>query len=34
MISFANYGQLPPDKVEAALDFADRVLATPALAEQ
>lgn len=31
LVSFANYGQLPPDKVEAALDHADRVLATPAL---
>jgi MOSC domain-containing protein YiiM len=31
LISFANYGQLPPDQVEQALDFADRVLATPAL---
>ncbi|OXM65525.1 MOSC domain-containing protein [Amycolatopsis vastitatis] len=31
LVSFANYGQLPPDKVEAALDLADRVLATPAL---
>jgi MOSC domain-containing protein YiiM len=31
LISFANYGQLPPEKVEPALDFADRVLATPAL---
>ncbi|WP_284742758.1 MOSC domain-containing protein [Amycolatopsis sp. RTGN1] len=34
VVSFANYGQLPPEKIEAALDFADRVLATPALAEQ
>ncbi|MBE1500814.1 MOSC domain-containing protein YiiM [Amycolatopsis lexingtonensis] len=33
LISFANYGQLPPDKVEAALDLADRVLAAPALSE-
>jgi MOSC domain-containing protein YiiM len=32
LVSFANYGQLPEDKVEAALDLADRVLATPALA--
>jgi MOSC domain-containing protein YiiM len=31
LISFANYGQLPPEKVEPALDLADRVLATPAL---
>ncbi|WIY05670.1 MOSC domain-containing protein [Amycolatopsis mongoliensis] len=31
LISFANYGQLPPDKIEAALDLADRVLAAPAL---
>ena len=31
LVSFANYGQLPEDKVEAALDLADRVLATPAL---
>lgn len=34
VISFANYGQLPPEHVEPALAFADRVLATPALAEQ
>ncbi len=34
VISFANYGQLPPEHVGAALDFADRVLATPTLAEQ
>ncbi|NBH11030.1 MOSC domain-containing protein [Amycolatopsis sp. SID8362] len=33
VISFANYGQLPEDKVEAALDLADRVLAAPALSE-
>jgi MOSC domain-containing protein YiiM len=33
LISFANYGQLPPERVEAALDFADRVLAAPALSE-
>ncbi|WP_410596692.1 MOSC domain-containing protein [Amycolatopsis sp. lyj-23] len=33
VVSFANYGQLPEDRVEAALDFADRVLATPALSE-
>ena len=33
LISFANYGQLPPDKGEAALDLADRVLAAPALSE-
>jgi MOSC domain-containing protein YiiM len=32
LISFANYGQLPPENVEAALDFADHVLAAPALA--
>ncbi|MGV9359261.1 MOSC domain-containing protein [Amycolatopsis sp. NPDC003731] len=31
LVSFANYGQLPEDKVEAALDLADRVLAAPAL---
>ena len=31
LITFANYGQLPPDRVGAALDLADRVLATPAL---
>ncbi|ADJ49965.1 MOSC domain-containing protein [Amycolatopsis mediterranei S699] len=31
LVSFANYGQLPEDKAEAALDLADRVLATPAL---
>lgn len=31
LVSFANYGQLPPEKVDAALDLADRVLATPAL---
>ncbi|MEV5719477.1 MOSC domain-containing protein [Amycolatopsis mediterranei] len=31
VVSFANYGQLPEEKAEAALDFADRVLATPAL---
>ncbi|MET8996143.1 MOSC domain-containing protein [Amycolatopsis sp. NPDC004169] len=31
LISFANYGQLPEDKVDAALDLADRVLAAPAL---
>ncbi|MGW4065836.1 MOSC domain-containing protein [Amycolatopsis sp. NPDC004747] len=31
LVSFANYGQLPEDKVAAALDLADRVLATPAL---
>lgn len=34
VITFANYGQLPPERVEQALGFADRVLATPALAEQ
>jgi MOSC domain-containing protein YiiM len=34
LISFANYGQLPADKVEAALDLADRVLAAPALSER
>jgi MOSC domain-containing protein YiiM len=34
LVSFANYGQLPPDRVEAALDFADRVLAAPALADR
>ena len=33
LIAFTNYGQLPPDKVEAALDLADRVLATPALSK-
>ncbi len=32
LVSFANYGQLPDDKVEAALDLADGVLAAPALA--
>ncbi len=32
VISFANYGQLPPERIGAALDFADRVLATPGLA--
>jgi MOSC domain-containing protein YiiM len=31
LVSFANYGQLPPEQVEAALDLADRVLATSAL---
>ncbi|GAB3134519.1 MOSC domain-containing protein [Amycolatopsis stemonae] len=31
VISFANYGQLPPERAEAALDLADRILATPAL---
>ncbi|MDS0137664.1 MULTISPECIES: MOSC domain-containing protein [unclassified Amycolatopsis] len=31
LVSFANYGQLPEDKVGAALDLADRVLAAPAL---
>ncbi|MEV6830360.1 MOSC domain-containing protein [Amycolatopsis sp. NPDC051102] len=31
VVSFANYGQLPEKKVEAALDFADRVLSAPAL---
>jgi MOSC domain-containing protein YiiM len=34
VITFANYGQLPPERVEQALGFADRVLAIPALAEQ
>ncbi|WP_410564586.1 MOSC domain-containing protein [Amycolatopsis sp. cmx-4-61] len=33
VVSFANYGQLPEERVEAALDFADRVLATPALSK-
>ncbi|SFW64061.1 MOSC domain-containing protein YiiM [Amycolatopsis australiensis] len=31
LVSYANYGQLPEEKVEAALDLADRVLAAPAL---
>jgi MOSC domain-containing protein YiiM len=31
VVSFANYGQLPPEQVGPALDFADRVLAAPAL---
>jgi MOSC domain-containing protein YiiM len=31
VVSFANYGQLPEEKVGAALDFAERVLSAPAL---
>ncbi|GAA3576723.1 MOSC domain-containing protein [Amycolatopsis ultiminotia] len=33
VIAHINYAQLPPERVDAALDLAGRVLATPALAE-